>query len=102
MGSERAFDFTLSPGELSSCGFLRLFVTSDYIDLGWIQEVSPFDPRFVGTGRSRMLHESLDLKTTSDAMYALTVTLTIAAQGRRLRLSQEPFLRKKSDTCGML
>jgi hypothetical protein len=81
MGGERAFDFTLSPGELSSCGFLKLFVTSDCIDLGWIQqELSPFGPGFEGTGRLRMLHEPLDLKTTSDAMYALTVTLTIAAQ----------------------
>ncbi|KAJ7872051.1 caspase domain-containing protein [Mycena leptocephala] len=79
MGSERAFDFTLSPGELSSCGFLKLFVTSEYIDLGWIQqELSPFDPRFVGTGRLRMPHEPLDLR---DAMWdAQTVTLTITAQ----------------------
>ncbi|KAJ7905991.1 caspase domain-containing protein [Mycena leptocephala] len=47
MGSERAFDFTLLPGEESSCGFLKLFVTSEYIDLGWIQqELSPFDSRF--------------------------------------------------------
>ncbi|KAJ7899323.1 hypothetical protein B0H13DRAFT_2664347 [Mycena leptocephala] len=32
-------------GMLSSRGFLKLFVTSDYIDFGWIQqELSPFDP----------------------------------------------------------
>ncbi|KAJ7919367.1 caspase domain-containing protein [Mycena leptocephala] len=82
MGSERAFDFTLSPGELSSCGFLKLFVTSDYIDLGWIQqELSPFDPRFVGTGRLRMSHEPLDLRTRSDAIWDVQmVTLKIAAQ----------------------
>ncbi|KAJ7923554.1 caspase domain-containing protein [Mycena leptocephala] len=82
MGSERAFDFTLSPGELSSCGFLKLFVTSEYIDLGWIQqELSPFDPRFVGTGRFRVSHEPLDLRTRWNAMWdALTVTLIITAQ----------------------
>jgi hypothetical protein len=82
MGSERAFDFTLSPGELSSRGFLKLFVTSDYIDLGWIQqELSPFDPGFVGTGRFRMSHEPLDLTTRSNTMWdALMVTLTITAQ----------------------
>jgi hypothetical protein len=82
MGSERAFDFTLSPGKLSSCGFLKLFVTSDYIDLGWIQqELSPFDPRFVGTGRFRMSHEPLDLRTRCDVVWdARTVTLMIAAQ----------------------
>jgi hypothetical protein len=83
MGSECAFEFTLSSGELSSCGFLKLFVTSEYIDLGWIQQkLSPFDPRFVGTGRLRIAHEPLDLRMTrSDAMWdALMVTLVIAAQ----------------------
>ncbi|KAJ7899325.1 caspase domain-containing protein [Mycena leptocephala] len=83
MGSECAFEFTLSPGELSSCGFLKLFVTSEYIDLGWIQQkLSPFDPRFVGTGRLRIAHELLNLRMTrSDAMWdALMVTLVIAAQ----------------------
>jgi hypothetical protein len=82
MGSERAFDFTLSPGELSSCGFLKLFVTSDYIDLGWIQqELSPFDPRFLGTGQFRMSHEPLNLRTRSDAIWDVQiVTLKTAAQ----------------------
>ncbi|KAJ7899316.1 caspase domain-containing protein [Mycena leptocephala] len=82
MGSERAFDFTLSPGELSSCGFLKLFVTSEYIDLGWIQqELSPLDPRFVGTGRFRTSHEPLDLRTRWDAIWdARRVALKIAAQ----------------------
>ncbi|KAJ7899314.1 caspase domain-containing protein [Mycena leptocephala] len=81
MGSQRAFDFTLSPGELSSCGFLKLFVTSEYIDLGWIQqELSPLDPRFVGTGRFRMSHEPLDLRTRWDAIWdARRVALKIAA-----------------------
>jgi hypothetical protein len=81
MGSERAFDFMLSPGELSSCGFLKLFMTTEYIDLGWIQqEISPFDPQFEGTGRLRRLHEPLDLATKRwDARWdALIVTLTIA------------------------
>jgi hypothetical protein len=57
-------------------------VTSEYIDLGWIQqESSPFDPRFVGTGRFRMSHEPLDLRTRWDAIWdARTVTLTITAQ----------------------
>ncbi|KAJ7918590.1 caspase domain-containing protein [Mycena leptocephala] len=70
MGSERAFDFTLSSGELSNCGLLKLFVTSEYIDLGWIQqESSPFDPQFVGTERFRMSHEPLDLRTRWDAIW---------------------------------
>jgi hypothetical protein len=82
MGSERAFDFTLLPGELSSCGFLKLFVTSEYIDFGWMQqELSPFDPRFVGTGRLRMSHEPLDLRTSWDAIWdARTVALKICSR----------------------
>jgi hypothetical protein len=82
MGSEHAFEFTLSPGELSRCEFFKLFVTSDYIDLEWIrQELSPFDPRFEGTGRLRMSHEPLDLKTKKWGTWnALTVTLKITAQ----------------------
>ncbi|KAJ7937932.1 hypothetical protein B0H13DRAFT_1852220 [Mycena leptocephala] len=39
MDSERAFEFTLPPGEESSSGFFKLFV----------QELSPFDPQFNGT-----------------------------------------------------
>ncbi|KAJ7828863.1 caspase domain-containing protein [Mycena leptocephala] len=83
MGSECAFEFTLSSGELSSCGFLKLFVTSDYVDLGWIQqELSPFDSRFVGTERLRISHEPLDLRTTRwDARWdARTVALKIGSR----------------------
>ncbi|KAF7356227.1 hypothetical protein MVEN_00954100 [Mycena venus] len=78
MGSDPAFDFTLRPGELSSSGFFKLFVTRKYIDLAWMQqELSPFDPRFEGTGRLRMSGESLDLMSMKWG--ALTVPLTITA-----------------------
>ncbi|KAF7356225.1 hypothetical protein MVEN_00953900 [Mycena venus] len=77
MGSDPAFDFTLLPGELSSPGFLKLFVMTEYIDLRRIQqELSPFDPHFVGTGRLRMPDESLDL--TGTRWGALTVPVRIA------------------------
>ena len=78
MGSDPAFDFTLSSGELSSSGFLKLFVTRKYIDLGWMQqELSPFNQRFVGTGRLRMSDEPWSMSTIWDA---LTVTLAITAR----------------------
>ncbi|KAF8211806.1 caspase domain-containing protein [Mycena galopus ATCC 62051] len=78
MGSDRAFDFTLSPGELSSSGFLKLFVTNECIDLGWIQqEMSPFEKDFEGAGRFRPLTESLDLMSTR--WDAVTVEFTITA-----------------------
>ena len=79
MGGERAFEYTLEDGQVSSSGFLKLFVTKDYIDLGWMQqELSPFDQRFEGTGRLRMLDEPLNLLSTR--WDALTVKLTINAQ----------------------
>ncbi|KAJ7899339.1 caspase domain-containing protein [Mycena leptocephala] len=103
MGSERAFNFTLLPGELSSCGFLKLFMTTEYIDLGWIpQELSPFDPRFEGTGRLRISHEPLDLRTTSDKTDRIVFSLSpldLRLEGiERLGMSKEPLdLRKRSD-----
>ncbi|KAF7364906.1 hypothetical protein MVEN_00361100 [Mycena venus] len=76
MGSDPSFEFTLSPGELSSCGYLKLFVTKDYVDLGWMeQELSPFDQHFEGTGRLRMSEEPLNFMST--IWDALTVTVTI-------------------------
>jgi len=79
MGSDRAFEFTLSPGELLSSGYLKLLVTSEYIDLGWMQqELSPFDQRFEATGRLRTLQEPLNFMSTR--WDALTVALTITGQ----------------------
>ncbi|KAJ7146544.1 caspase domain-containing protein [Mycena epipterygia] len=52
MGGEGAFSFTLPPGTTSSSGFIKMFVSTEYMDLTWIeQKISPFDPRFLGTGR---------------------------------------------------
>ncbi|KAJ7202965.1 hypothetical protein B0H12DRAFT_1243902 [Mycena haematopus] len=76
MGSDRAFEFVLSPGELSSSGFLKLFVTNEYIDLGWIGQKSPFEERFDGRGRLRLSHDLWDLDSTWDAV---TVALTVTA-----------------------
>ncbi|KAJ6455382.1 caspase domain-containing protein [Mycena sanguinolenta] len=74
MGSDRAFQFELSPSKLSSSGFFKLFMTDEYIDLGWIkQDMAPFQ----GTGRLRLSHESLDSVTMR--WDALTVALTITA-----------------------
>ncbi|KAF7355999.1 Metacaspase-7 [Mycena venus] len=41
MGSEQAFDFALSPGDVSRSGFLKLFVATEYINLGWIEQQPP-------------------------------------------------------------
>ncbi|KAF7354749.1 hypothetical protein MSAN_01389000 [Mycena sanguinolenta] len=78
MGSDRAFEFALPPGKLSSQGYLKLLVTNEYIDLEWIRQgVSPFDQRFRGSGRARPLQEPLD--TLLASWDAVTVELNINA-----------------------
>ncbi|KAF8217083.1 caspase domain-containing protein [Mycena galopus ATCC 62051] len=75
MGREHAFEFMLEPGQKSSSGFVKLFVTREFVDLGWInQRIPPFDSKFVGNGRSRAQEEPFDKMATWDA---LTVTLTM-------------------------
>ncbi|KAJ7625706.1 caspase domain-containing protein [Roridomyces roridus] len=57
MGSEYAFEFALPPGESISSGFLKLFVATQYLDIGWIeQKMSPFDLRYQGTQRTDNSH----------------------------------------------
>jgi hypothetical protein len=74
MGGERAFEFTLTEGQEESSGFLKLFVTREFVDLEWIkQRMSPFHTDFVGTGRLETKHERLNYATWD----ALTVTLTL-------------------------
>ncbi|KAJ7289165.1 caspase domain-containing protein [Mycena rebaudengoi] len=52
MGGERALQFSLPENTTSSSGFLKLFVSTDHLNLGWIkQQTSPLDPTFEGTGR---------------------------------------------------
>ncbi|KAJ6582014.1 hypothetical protein B0H19DRAFT_522207 [Mycena capillaripes] len=78
MGGEKAFEFSLPPGKQESSGFLKLFVTREYIDLEWInQRRSPFDPRFVGPGRLKAVKETLDSTSTWDAS---TVMLTMVSK----------------------
>ena len=79
MGGERAFEYTLEDGQVSSSGFLKLFVTREFVDLDWIkQTIEPFDLKFKGTGRKLvMTKENFNKMATWDA---LTVMLTMTAQ----------------------
>ncbi|KAJ7278318.1 caspase domain-containing protein [Mycena rebaudengoi] len=74
MGGEGAFSFMLPVGKTSSAGFIKMFVSTVYIDLTWIeQKISPFDPRFCGTGRLVMFRELLHYSDWN----ALCVVLTM-------------------------
>ncbi|KAJ7509662.1 caspase domain-containing protein [Mycena galericulata] len=77
MGSERAFEFSLPPGELaSSSGFLKVFVATEYLDIDWIQQISPFDEKFEGTGRLDWKREPMVHVPKWDA---LNVVLTMTS-----------------------
>ncbi|KAJ7464440.1 hypothetical protein FB451DRAFT_1138849 [Mycena latifolia] len=75
MGGEPAFEFWLSPGQRSIAGFIKMFVSTEYLDLGWIeQSIPPFDPRFEGTARLLGNHEMLQRRSEWNA---LCVVLTM-------------------------
>ncbi|KAJ7083811.1 caspase domain-containing protein [Mycena epipterygia] len=78
MGGERAFEFTLPPGESESSGFLKLFVSTQYLELGWIQQpVSPFDPKYEGTPRLDGTREPMaDVERWDALSVLLTMTDT--------------------------
>ncbi|KAK7024881.1 Metacaspase-7 [Favolaschia claudopus] len=77
MGGERAFEFTMEDGQVTSSGFIKLFVTREYVDLRWIKQTTePFKADFKGTGRLKARTETFNKLATWDA---LTVVLTMTA-----------------------
>ncbi|KAJ7148498.1 caspase domain-containing protein [Mycena crocata] len=77
MGGEKAFEFLLPEKMTSSSGFLKLFVSTDHLNLDWIQqETSPFDQDFEGTDRLKMIRETFERIPKWDA---LCVLLTMTA-----------------------
>ncbi|KAJ7912956.1 hypothetical protein B0H13DRAFT_1874396 [Mycena leptocephala] len=74
LGGEGAFSFTLPPGTRSSSGFVKMFVSTQYLSLAWIkQPVPPFDPHFEGSGRLQMARDP----ETHFGWNALRVLLTM-------------------------
>ncbi|KAJ7484542.1 hypothetical protein FB451DRAFT_1232827 [Mycena latifolia] len=58
MGGEPAFEFALPKGVSSSSAFLKLFVSTHYLDLDWIQQrMSPLNPDFQGWGRLAIIRD---------------------------------------------
>ncbi|KAJ7083790.1 hypothetical protein C8R44DRAFT_753352 [Mycena epipterygia] len=58
MGGEYPYSFAFPPKDKSnskdrsSSGFLKLFVSTEYLDFNWIEQTtSPFDPKFQALGR---------------------------------------------------
>jgi hypothetical protein len=49
-GGGYAFEFTLPPGRSLDTGFLKLFVSTDDVNMDWITQLSPLDPAFSARG----------------------------------------------------
>ena len=43
-GGGNPFEFTLRPNQTTDMGFLKLFVSTKYVDMGWLCQKDPFDP----------------------------------------------------------
>ncbi|KAK7012789.1 Metacaspase-7 [Favolaschia claudopus] len=77
MGGERAFEFTMEDGQVTSSGFIKLFVTREFVDLSGIKQTTkPFNANFEGTGRLNAGRERFNSLATWGA---LTVRVTITA-----------------------
>ncbi|KAJ7912955.1 hypothetical protein B0H13DRAFT_1874395 [Mycena leptocephala] len=77
MGSEEPFLFKLPPNTTSSTGFLKLFVSTEHLDLKWIvQTASPWTPEFQLMMAGRLDGFQGTPKRTSD-WAALQVVLTM-------------------------
>ncbi|KAK7008274.1 Metacaspase-7 [Favolaschia claudopus] len=77
MSGHDAFKFALEPGKATSSGFIKLFVTREFVDLGWIRQTTePFKADFKGTGRVKVTREQFNSQATWGT---LTVLLTLTA-----------------------
>ncbi|KAJ7464442.1 caspase domain-containing protein [Mycena latifolia] len=75
MGGERALTFILPPGESSSSAFIKLFVSTECLDLGWIeQQISPFSEMFAGMGRPRAIRDTFRSPDWDALQVVLTMT----------------------------
>ena len=45
-GGGYAFEFVVPPGKQSDTGFLKLFVSTTYVDVQWMTQLSPIDSMF--------------------------------------------------------
>ncbi|KAJ7772891.1 caspase domain-containing protein [Mycena maculata] len=68
-GGGYAFEFDLPEGKAVDTGFLKVFVSTEYLDMDWVTQKSPFDPDFaprLGGGR-----ETIEKGQVWDTFYAV-------------------------------
>jgi hypothetical protein len=66
----KAFRFRCSPGKVVDTAFLKVFVSTKYLDLGWIVQKSPFSEDFK-VGRMQVERDTPDKVETWDAFHAV-------------------------------
>ncbi|KAJ7706851.1 caspase domain-containing protein [Mycena rosella] len=69
-----AYKFNLPEGKTVDTGFLKLFVSTEYLDLGWIVQKSPFDPGFEPSSRLGAGRETIE---KGQAWHALHAVITV-------------------------
>ncbi|KAF7339067.1 hypothetical protein MVEN_01983100 [Mycena venus] len=67
-----AFEFDLPAGTTVDTGFLKVFISTEYLDIGWIQQKSPFHPDFLASGR-KWKRETLEKGQVWDAFTAAII-----------------------------
>ncbi|KAJ7488197.1 hypothetical protein FB451DRAFT_733280 [Mycena latifolia] len=73
MGGESAFEFTLPESQMSSSGFLKLFVATEPLNIERIAQDYPLDSKFPGLERLKLKLESMPARW--DALVAI-LTMT--------------------------
>src|ERR1700692_415186 len=75
-GGGDPFEFTLHKGQLTDTGFLKLFVSTKYVDMGWLCQQSPFNP----LARRKMMRK-VQVTDCWDALFsAVTVYIDTAPE----------------------
>ncbi|KAJ6459838.1 caspase domain-containing protein [Mycena sanguinolenta] len=71
-----SFEFGLPEGKDIDTGFLKLFVSTEYLDMKWIAQNSPFHPDFNSSGRF-IVKRTTEARHVWDAFrYVITLTRT--------------------------
>ncbi|KAJ6622143.1 caspase domain-containing protein [Mycena sp. CBHHK59/15] len=70
-----AFEFFLPEGKSMDTGFLKVFVSTEYLDMEWITQKSPFSPDYEPHGRLGGGRETVEKGQVWDAFHSV-VTMT--------------------------
>lgn len=64
-GGGDPFEFTLGPNQTTDTGFLKLFVSTKYVNMEWLSQSDPFDP-----SAKRSMKRKVQVTDCWDALFA--------------------------------